>query len=221
MNTTQQLRRTVGAGVLALALSACGESLSLDAAGNLAMTLQRAEAPLFGGFPAPSNETEQRSVQPDTVSSFRVTVTAVQYLRAGSDTSGPAGWNTLYLRAPVTVDLMALPSTSDSAQVFASGQIEAGSYTRVRLVVTNPRIRFKGAISFGIGGILQGGVDYGVALASAQNGIEAAANVTVESSASGGESSSVHLVFDENASLGTVSVTGSGTVQLSAVIRER
>ena len=210
-----RLLRGAAALALSLALGACSDSLSLDAAGTVAMTLQRADSSL--AFPAPQSETETRSVSPDTVSSFKVTITSIQCLHAQGD-SNAGQWSTVQLRAPITINLMALPSQQDSALVFARGQLEAGSYARVRFTVANPTIRFKGNVGFGLGGMLQGNTDYSVELAGSDpTTIEAAAAFSVSSDSQ----SSLALVFDQQSTLNTVTFDGSGAVSLAAVIEAR
>ena len=201
-----------------VSLAACGgANLGIDATGNLAMTLQRADSSSSSLFPAsPDTSASTRSVSPDTVSSFRVTVTSVAMLHSAFDSSHAGQWTTVQLRAPVTVDLMALPA--DSGRIFARGTIEAGNYVRVRLIVAQPEIRFKGSVGFGVGTLLQGNTDYAVSLQGQQAGIESAANVQVSGSASSSSQGELHLVFDQNASLGSVSIGGDGSVMLSALI---
>ena len=214
MNRLTMIRGLSALG-FALAFNACAESLSLDATGELAMTMQRAGS----GLLAPQqSESQNRAVAPDTVDAFFVTVAAVQVQHSHGDSASAGTWSTMQLRTPVRVNLMALGTSDDSARVIARGRVEGGSYARVRLILTNPTIRFKGDVSFGLGSILQGGVDYGVELAGGQE-IEIEAAVDIEAGAS--SESAVALVFDQDASLGSVSVTGAGQVLLAAVIAER
>ena len=214
------MTRGLGLLGLTLALSACSESLSLDAAGQLQMTMQRAGSSLFSPPPANQSETQNRAVAPDTVERFMVTVTSVQVLHASFDSVNGGEWATVQLRSPVRVNLMALGTSDGTARIVAEGNVEAGMYTRIRLTLAQPSIRFKGDVSFGIGGILQGGVDYGVELVGAPTGtIEIAALVEVESGAS--SSSAVHLVFDQVGTLGNLSLAGNGAVLLTALISQR
>ncbi len=111
---------------------------------------------------------------------------------------------------------MGLPS--DSGRIFARGTIEAGNYVRVRLIVAQPEIRFKGSVGFGVGSLLQGNTDYAVSLQGQSSGIESSANVQVSGSASAGSQGELHLVFDQNASLGSVSIGSDGSVTLTAAI---
>lgn len=198
-------------------LAACGSTLGIDATGNLAMTLQRADSNSSSLFPAaPDTSAQTRSVSPDTVSSFRLTITSVAMLHSAFDSSHAGQWTTVQLRSPVTVDLMGLPS--DSGRIFARGTIEAGNYVRVRLIVAQPEIRFKGSVGFGVGSLLQGNTDYAVSLQGQSSGIESSANVQVSGSASAGSQGELHLVFDQNASLGSVSIGSDGSVTLTAAI---
>lgn len=221
MRTQRSYRLGLVPAALAVALTAgCNESVGVNGelTGAVRVLMQRAtSAPAATPDAAPQYG---QAVPEDTVSSFKVTVTAVECLQAGaSDTSdNSSAWTRLTLSAPIEIDLMALPTESQTALVIASGRVTAGSYTRVRLRVTNPRIRFKGSIDFGLGGILQGGVDYNVIIPSvAEAGLKAAATVTVQSN--DGAQADIGLVFDAAASLGTVEVTGTGQVMMSAVLR--
>ena len=220
MKTTRWIYPSLGALALVTALTAltaCNSTLGLDVAGDVKLALAKMNNPIIGFPPSqPDTAVPQRSVQPDTVSSFHVTVTAVQFLRTGSDTSsGSPGWTTMQLNAPVDVDLMALPAQSDSSSIIAAGRLQAGTYAKVRLLITNPRIRFKGTIGFGVGSTLQGGVDYAVTIPSgAQSDLTADATISVAAGSSG----TAHLVFDQNATLGNVMVTGTGTVMLQTVL---
>jgi hypothetical protein len=213
VKTKTKILRGVAAMSLSFVFNACADMLSVDAAGDVAMQIQRMSPSLF---PAPQGSPSQgRSVQPDTVESFTMVVTSIQFLHSGDSESGT--WTTMRLNAPVTLDLMAAPSENQAALTFAAGQVEAGSYSRVRLVVSNPRISFKGDVSFGIGGTLQGGVNYSVDLAGEGSDIEVDASLEVAADSR----SSVQLLFNQAATLSSVSVVGSSTVQLAAVIEQR
>ena len=212
----QTMIRGLGALGFALAFTACAESLNLDATGDLTMTMQRTGSSLFAPQQSASGS---QAVAPDTVDAFIVTVAAVQVQHSSTDSANAASWSTIQLRSPVRVNLMALGTSDDSARVIAQGRVEAGSYTRIRLVLSNPTIRFKGDVSFGLGTVLEGGVDYGVLLAGGQQSVEIDAAVDVEAGAS--SQSIVHLCFDQAASLGSVSIAGTGQVLLTAVFNER
>jgi hypothetical protein len=123
------IARGVAAMTLALVVGACSDTLNLDAAGDVAMQIQRMSPGLFGapqGSPA-----AERSVSPDTVSSFKVTITAIQFLHSGDSESGT--WTTMRLDAPVTIDLMGAPSAQ---QVHLAGDF-SGWQPNVQLVKSN------------------------------------------------------------------------------------
>jgi hypothetical protein len=201
---------------LTVSLAACSESLNLDAAGQLDMTMQRAGSSLFAPASDQGSASSTRAVSPDTVSAFIVTVTSIEVQHSASDSANGGAWTTVHLASPVRINLMTYGTGDDSARAFARGNVEAGDYVRVRLTLANPSIRFKGDLSFGVGSTLQGNTDYAIELP--QNGtIEMAADAQVDANTS----DSIHLVFNPGASLGTVSLSGTGEVLLSAVINAR
>lgn len=212
--------RTVTGGLIAAALAAvsAGCSSSLDVpmgTARVTMTRDTAAAPA----PAPSYSTEgAQAIPQDTVQSLVVTVVGVDILMAGGDETEGSAWQSVDLASSVDLDLMALPTESTAAELVASGEVRAGTYTHIRLRVTNPRIVFKGDISFGLDGTLEGGTEYEVVVpSSAQSGIKVAVGVTVEADAT----SDVELAFSSLQTLSNVAVTGTGQVMLSPVIKAR
>jgi len=219
---THSLIRALGALTLVAGLAGCSDSLNVEGAGAARVLLNRAAD--GSTFPAPQGAPgATRSVSPDTVQSLTVTVTAVEFFHAATDTSG-SGWTSLQFNAPVQVNLMALSTNSDSAFVLAMGRAAAGAYSKVRLVVTNPKIRFDGAISFGTIGTVQGNTDYAIQL-----GTSGSTNIDISLSlllslgigSSGNETSDVHLEFAAASSLSSVTMTSSGSLQMSAVFAEQ
>ena len=215
MKTTKMIRGLAALG-LAASLAACSESLNLDAAGELDMTMQRAGSSLFAPASSQGSSSSTRAVSPDTVSAFFVTVTSIQVQHSASDSINGGGWTTVHLASPVRINLMAYGTGDDSARVFARGNVEAGDYVRVRLTLANPSIRFKGALSFGVGSTLQGGVDYAIQLPQGGT-IEMAADAQIAA----GTADDVNCVFNPEATLGTVSLSGTGEVLLTTVISGR
>ena len=208
------------AGIALVVLSgACSSSLSLDAAaqGEARVLMSRDASPSFMSAPSESPD-GSRSVSQDSVQSLVVTVVGIEVLMEGSSDTSAASetWTRLDLASSFTLDLMALPTSAAAAQLIATGNVRAGSYTHVRLRVTNPRIVFTGDMSFGLSGILQGGTEYQVVIPSSQQtGIKVAVGVTVQADAS----TDIALAFDTAESLAHVAVTGAGQVTLSPVIR--
>ena len=215
------LLRGCALALVALATAACEHGIGLDttAVGSAQLSMFRSGDSVAAGDTSAANGS---AVQPDTVASLKVTVTAIEFLRAGAaDTSdGNSAWTRVSLAAPVQIDLMALPTDSTSALVIASGSVQAGAYSRVRLFVTNPRITFKGGIQVGVGVSLLGGVEYAVSIPSAaQTGIKTSASFTVNATANGGSTADIALMFDQASTLGNVTATGTGQVILAPVIQ--
>lgn len=154
------------------------------------------------------------AIDPDTVASLTVQVTAVEFLPQGSADEESA-WVRADLDQAVTVDLAALPGDGESAQVIATGDVPVGTYGNVRLFVEDAEITFKGPITLGVTLELLASVAYDVSIPSAaQTGIKTDATVTVDDD--GGQ---VLLVFRPATTFQNVTATGSGTVILNPVIR--
>jgi hypothetical protein len=217
MTHVRNIKTFAVAWTLAAMTAACSSELSLDASatGEARLLMARDASPSEAAAPAES-PAGTYSVPQDTVESFVVTVTAVEFLAAGAtDTSATSSaWTRVDAGSAFDLDLMSL--STGSAQLVASGDVEAGAYARVRLRITNPRIRFKGDVSFGAGETLQGGTDIAVVIPSvAQVGLQASLNFTVEANTS----NEVTLVFESARSLGQVTITGAGQVMMSPVLR--
>lgn len=215
--------RTFAVAYLATLTVACNESVSLDTSisGQTRLLMQRdTSGTASQASPTDTATGSPRAVKPDTVEYFKVTVVGIDYLAAGaSDTSdNSSAWTSVHLASSFDLDLNALPTTDSAARVIATGSVSAGAYSAVRLRIQNPRIKFKGSVSFGVAGILQGGTEYAVIIpSSAQTGLKASAAVSVQANGS----SDVGLIFDCARSLGNVTVTGTGQVIMSAVLRAR
>lgn len=213
MRHVRNIKTFAVAWVLAAMTAACSSELSLDAsaAGEARILMSRSDAPATS---EPSDTIAgARSVDEDTVQSLKVTVVAVEFLAAG-DSSGNGGWVSVNTGSSFDLDLMSL--STGTARLIAQGSVAAGAYTRVRLRVTNPRITFKGDVSFGAGGIIEGGSETAIVIPSSQQvGLEAGASFTIEASTT----SDVALVFECARTLGQVAVTGTGQVIMSPVLR--
>lgn len=211
--------RILMAAASLVTLAACTESLSLEGMGAAALHMARTEgSPMLVQSTEPASEPQ--AVSSDTVESFEVTITSIQFLRADAEESDASGWTTLNFDEGTRVDLMALPEEGIAATLIAEGSVQAGSYRAVRLFVSNPTMVFKGDISFGLGNTLEGGVEYEVTIPSAaQSGLKVFVEFAVEASSEGGAQTDVNLVFDSALSLTNVTATGTGRVIVNPVIR--
>lgn len=154
------------------------------------------------------------AISPDTVASLTVTVDSIQALPSGGDDDDDGAWVTVLLAAPVTLDLKALPTSGASPIVIASGTVDAGTYANVRLFISDAVIVFTGPLSLGVAITLDGGTEYPVTVPSgAQTGLKTDAGFEATAGAD------VDLLFDESATFGNVTATGTGTIVLAPVIR--
>jgi hypothetical protein len=226
MRKRNRVVRLAVATAVGAALAACTEGLGTGT-GEVRVTLAEAAgsgaAAAFGGSVVFDGAAALLgSIPRDTVASLTVTVTSIQFLREGADSADDSpGWISLDLGAPVTLDLVALPSEGVSPLVIAAGSVEAGTYTMVRLFVSSASIRLKGDVTIGQAIALQGGVDYPVTIPSgAQTGIKTDVSFTVEAG-SDGTATDVGLLFDASTTFANVTATGAGSVILAPVLRAR
>jgi hypothetical protein len=219
---THSITRALGALTLVAGLAGCNDALNVEGTGAARVLLNRASDGSFPSAPAPQGAPgATRSVSPDTVQSLYVTVTAVEFFHAATDTSG-SGWTAMEFKAPVQVNLMALSTNRDSAFVVAMGRAAAGAYSKVRLVVTNPKIRFRGDISFGTAGTVQGNTDYAVQLGTSGSttiDINLSLLLQLGISGSSNETSDVRLEFAAASSCSSVTMTSTGSLAMSAVFQ--
>jgi hypothetical protein len=189
----------------AVLTAACSETLSVDASlsGETRILMQQEE---------PASQATPDSTSP---SSFKVSVVAIEVMKAGVNDS--TAWTRINLSSATDVDLMALPGESASAQLIASARLEAGSYARIRLVVSNPRVKFAGTTSFGAGRVFEGNTEYSVRLRPSETRITIEAGFDVEADAS----SDVSLVFETAETLSQLSMNAAGELEMIAKVRAR
>lgn len=212
----------------ALLAGACTDTLG-SGTGRVSVSLARAPEAAASSLYAPAFAVAGSgditwAVPPGAVASLRASVTAIEFLRAeAGDTNSASAWSSLSLSAPVEIDLMALPMEGDSSPiVIATATLAAGTYSRVRLFVTDPRIVFTSDLAIGLGVMFQGGVEYDVTIPSgSQTGIKTDASFTVTASSDGGTATDVGLLFDAGTTFANVTATGSGGVILSPVLKSR
>jgi hypothetical protein len=137
-----------------------------------------------------------------SVERIDVTVTRVDALRAGEDDNSSSGWRRIDVVSGGELNLMLLPAEEVDGIVLASGEIEAGDYSGVRLFVENATIIFNTDVVVPGGPqarTLVAGEAYELRIPSAeQSGVKIpSAGFSV---AEGGETE-VALVFDAAASV--------------------
>lgn len=161
------------------------------------------------------------AVSPDTVESLEIEFTDIAYLPVSSDEEAEGEWQTLVLDAPVTLDLMALPTEAEGSIVIGSGTVPVGSYRKVRLMVGEGEIVFTGPLSVGAAATFDGGTPYPVTIPSGdQTGLKTDVSFEV-TAGEGGTANAANIVFVPGTTFQNVTVTGNGRVMLSPVLRSK
>lgn len=156
------------------------------------------------------------------VDSVMVRVTAVEVARAGTDTASGSSWTRLSLEGEggKRINLLALPREGSDSVKIARGDLAAGTYNHIRLIVddSDARITLNTDVTAGVTSRITKG-SYALRLPSAaQSGLKLqTGSFTVSEDVSAG----VTLVFDAASSIGNITVTGNGTFQMSPVLRSR
>ena len=154
------------------------------------------------------------------IDSLWVTITAVEAVKAGGDSSG-GGWQSIQLDSGSLsrINLMALPTEGADSMRLARGELKSGTYDHIRLrIADSATIVLKQDVSFGQDNLIAKG-SYPLHIPSGQQSglkIKTASFVVGEDSAK-----AVTLVFDGANSLGNIIVTGNGRLQMSPVLRSR
>jgi hypothetical protein len=215
--------RKVGqaAGLLGIAaVAACnGDSGQEPDLAQVRVTMQQtADAQQAVVAPSAAGRADALRLSLDDVATLSVTVTQIRFLASGGDEEDNGAWVTLALSTPVTLDLLALPTTDASPVVIASGAVAVGSYQQVRLFVDGARITFANDLILGPT-TFEAGVEYDVTIPSVgETGIKTDAGFDVSADAEGNVND-VPLVFDPTATFLNATVTGAGSVILAPVIR--
>lgn len=212
---------TVGALIVAGAI-ACSDSGPELAPSQTRISIAdgimaRAAVPLFSA----SVNGALVAISPDTVESLEITFIDIAYLPTGGDEDADNAWQTFTLGESVTLDLMALPTESGGSVSIASGSVPVGSYRKVRLLVSMGEIVFKGPLSIGGAASFDGGTPYPVTIPSGdQTGLktDVSFEVTAEED---GTVNAAYVVFEPSTTFQNITVTGSGGVILTPVLRAK
>jgi hypothetical protein len=229
-----QRRFGVVAAITAMAVAAaCSDGAGVDStSGSVEVTMQQ-----VAFSPAPTAELavflsangSQGKVDPSTVEALSVIVTRIGFLPVETMDGDPmdgdpdedpedAMWIWLELPEPVTLDLLDLPFEGDSPIVIAAGDVEAGDYRKVRLIVAGGLVTFNDVISVGQQ-MYAAGEPYAVTVPSgAQSGLKTDAMFSVVADDVGAVTD-VNLLFDPDATFKNVVATGSGKINLTPVIK--
>ena len=209
--------------VLALPLLAACESGSGpedDASVSVFMSAQAASG-LNAAQAGLLESSEFASLDLSLVDSINITLTSVEVQRADA-TGEESGWVTLELTGDGDgrIDLSDLPSIAGDSILLARGDLEAGSYSHIRLRydASSARITLSEAVVVGQQ-TFEAGSHPLVISSGEQTGIKVqlpAAFTVAED-----ESGVVVLVLDANTSVRNVVATGSGTMRMNPVLQTR
>ncbi len=157
------------------------------------------------------------------VESLSVDVTGVQLLPAGMEGDQDGQWVTVSLTGDesgvATVNLLGLPEDlTDQGLLLASGDVAAGDYSAVRLLVSGGTIVFSQPVSVGNANF-DAGTEYSVDIPSgAQSGLKVQGlTLTIDE----GATEDATLVFDPTESVAHIVATGNGTVKLTPVLHAK
>ncbi len=204
----------------ALGLAACDGPQSMETVDVTMQQTDAAPSQSLSGWSAriEGSQGSAAAISKDTVSTLVVRIIRIEFLPKAEEAreADPGAWIALDLSAPVTIDLMALPTEGTFPLVIASGAVPVGNYGDVRLFTDSAAIRFKGPIELGAAFRFEGNTTYQVTIPSVeQTGIKTDAEFTVE------EGTDVNLLFSPTATFLNVTGTGTGQVILAPVIRYR
>lgn len=204
--------RLSAAGFAALFVFGCSPDSTGSRLVTVRLSLARADATLSAALATPG--LTAASVDTANVISLIVTLDSVQIQTSAAD-----GWKTLIpAGAPLTVDLK---SDLDTPIDLGTTDVETGP-CEARLFVDlvtdgkTPTITFKEQLKVG-GFDFAAGTTYPVTIPSgAQTGLKTDGTCEILAN-----QTNVSLVFDENATMGTIAATGSGRILLTPVIHVR
>ena len=209
---------TLAALALAGATLACSDSGPTLAPSQARISIDAGIAgQLTAGLSASVAGTEV-AISPDTVKSLTIQFTDVAFLPVGASETDGTSWQTLTLPAPVTLDLMALPTQTAGSVEIAAGSVPVGQYQMVRLMVGEGEIVFKGPISLGGAANFDGETGYAVTIPSgSQTGIKTDVSFEV-TEGQDATANAAYLVFTPGTTFQNVTVTGTSGVMLTPVI---
>ena len=207
------------------ALGACGDGTGSNGRADVRVLMSQGGSASAGAALLASASLEGAPadrISLAAVDSLNVTITSVEALppvsadTTASDSAkeGQGGWVTLTLPTPLNINLLRLPTDTTGGVQLVRGTLLPGTYKRVRLVVSEGSVVFKQATTVGQATFAAG---QRAPLEVPSGKIKTAANFTVGADSA----SAVRLVFDPNATVRNVTVTGSGRVKINPVLRAK
>lgn len=213
---------TLLAALVALGLSACGDTTGPEGMGTATVQMDRSGGSSSSlALSTVAADARFARVDLDSVAAIHVDVDSVEVHRIGDgedgegDGEGPtAGWYGVAV-TEAALDLLALPV--DETLTIASGSVPAGAYNQLRLFISGATVDFaEGYDPDGEGGIEAGATGVPLVIPSSdQTGIKVPGlSFDVPADAE----SEVTVSFDEGASVQNLTVTGTGEVRMTPVL---
>jgi hypothetical protein len=195
------------------AVAACNDSIAPGEMALVEIRLQQTAFPVLD----PDFVDTTLVVDRGAASRLNVVVRDVQFLpadQAGNE-ADPTAWIPLGLTIPVMVDLAGLPTEDFSSLLLTTGEVEAGAYSNVRLLVSDASIAFGAEVDLGVLFAFQLDSTYVVDVpAGDSTGVLSGRAVAIDE-----RSEAISLLFDADSTFVGVTATDSGVVNLLPVIR--
>ena len=198
---------------LSAVVAACNDSIAPGEMATVEIRLQQTAFPVLD----PDFVDTTLVVDRGAVSRLNIVVRDVQFLpadQAGNE-ADPTAWVPLGLTIPVMVDLAGLPTEDFSSLLLTTGEVEAGAYSNVRLLVSHSTITFGAEVDLGVLFVYEVDSTYVVDVP----GGDSTGLVTGRALVIDERSEAIRLLFDADSSLVGVTATDTGVVNLLPVIR--
>ncbi|MGH7475921.1 MAG: DUF4382 domain-containing protein [Longimicrobiales bacterium] len=203
---------------LVLPVAACEDGIGLDGRGTARVTL--AQSSMQSAMVTTDqimSDAGMASVELELVESIKLQITGVDLLPAGEDDEAAGGWVTLSVTGggSAEFDLLAVPDETQAGIELARGEVEAGSYSNLRIRFSDATITFNQPVTVGPASF-DADTEYDLFIPSgAQTGIKTDIAFVVEEDAT----DTVLLIFDGAQSTASITATGSGSVIMAPVWR--
>jgi hypothetical protein len=198
---------------LSAVAAACNDSIAPGEMATVEIRLQQTVSPVLDLDFVDTTLVVDRGA----VSRLNVVVRDVQFLpadQAGNE-ADPTAWVPLGLTIPVMVDLTGLPTEDFSSLLLTSGEVAAGAYSNVRLLVSRSTITFGAEVDLSVLFAYMVDSTYVVDVPGGDStGLLTGRVLTIDE-----RSETISLLFDADSTFVGVTATDSGVVNLLPVIR--
>lgn len=207
-------RLTIMATTLTL-LAACSDITTTNGVHQIDVTLQQTDGLVLAAPAFVTAANAQGKILADQVDSLFLTITTISFLPVAEDEESETSWLSFELPEPITVDLLALPTEEDTPLIIASGELPAGNYDKLRFRISASSIFLNTGTTVG-NSTFDPDTPYEVTVPSGTtSGLKTDLGFSVAGDVD------INLFFSPRATFDGVTVTGSGKVILSPVLKAR